>query len=142
MNGATPCFGAAQTRQSANTIDKGTKDTHSHLAEKRSIGPLVEWKGLLGGVDANGTLVVLIIKTDDDNLGNLPLVSHKSIQGDLNGTVGAVCAQHFNRFFNADHSSGVQEALENSNGCSTDVERVGVGDCIRVHGDLENAAAI
>ena len=108
--------------QKADTAHNAT-----HLAEEGGVDPLVERERPLRRENANGAFVVLVCKANDDNVGDFPFVSNKSIQCNLRGAVGAVLAQYFNCLVDADDSNGVQKSLEDGDGRSaTDVERVRV----------------
>ena len=118
--------------QKADTAHNAT-----HLAEEGGVDPLVERERPLRRENANGAFVVLVRKANDDNLSDFPLVADESIQGNLGGAIGAVVAQDLNSFFNGDDRDSVQESLENSDGRSTNVKRVGVCNSVCVHFVLE-----
>jgi hypothetical protein len=118
--------------QKADTAHNAT-----HLAEEGGVDPLVERERPLRRENANGAFVVLVRKANDDNLSDFPLVGDESIQGNLGGAIGAVVAQDVDGFVDAHDCGGIQESLENSDGRSTNVKRVGVCNSVCVHFVLE-----
>ena len=118
--------------QKADTAHNAT-----HLAEEGGVDPLVERERPLRRENANGAFVVLVRKANDDNLSDFPLVADEGVMSNLGGAIGAVVAQDLNSFFNGDDSNSVQESLENGDGRSTNVKRVGVCNGVCVHFVLE-----
>jgi hypothetical protein len=118
--------------QKADTAHNAT-----HLAEEGGVDPLVERERPLRRENADGAFVVLVRKANDDNLSDFPLVADEGVMSNLGGAIGAVVAQDLNGFFNGDDRDSVQESLENSDGRSTNVKRVGVCNSVCVHFVLE-----
>ena len=106
----------------------------THFAEERGVDPLVERERPLRRENANGAFVVL---ANDDNMSDFPLVGAESVMSNLGGAIGAVVALDVDGFFNGDDRDSVQESLENSDGRSTNVKRVGVCNSVCVHFVLE-----
>ncbi len=109
----------------------------THLAEERGVDPLAERERPLRRENANGAFVVLVRKANDDNLSGFPLVGDEGVMSNLGGAIGAVVAQDLNSFFNGDDRNSVQESLENSDGRTTNVKRVGICNGVCVHFVLE-----
>ena len=111
-----------------------TAHNATHLAEEGGVDPLVERQRPLRRENANGAFVAL---ANDDNLSDFPLVGAESVMSNLGGAIGAVVAQDVDGFVDADNRNGIQESLENSDGRSTNVKRVGVCNSVCVHFVLE-----